>query len=104
MTAFEGRDDKLRALGFQGSHELRLVIGRVRITAGVSLRGFSLTFTEAGPRTITQYEVSGPPVDATREMIGNLIRLNLIQNHSACIEEWDALQYNLEKSRTEPMS
>jgi len=61
MTAFEGRDDKLRALGFQGSHELRLVIGRVRITAGVSLRGFSLTFTEAGPRTITRYEVSVPP-------------------------------------------
>jgi hypothetical protein len=92
-------DDTLRALGFHGGHALRLVIGRVRITAGVSLRGFSLTFTEAGPRTITQYEVSVPPNEATREMIGNLIRLNLIQNHSASVGEWDALQYNLEKSR-----
>ena len=78
---------------------LRLVIGRVRITADVSLRGFSLTFTQAGPRTITQYEVSVPPNEATREMIGNLIRLNLIQSHSSSVEEWDALQYNLEKSR-----
>ena len=79
---------------------LRLVIGRVRITADVSLRGFSLTFTQAGPRTITQYEVSVPPSnEATREMIGNLIRLNLIQSHSSSVEEWDALQYNLEKSR-----
>ena len=94
-----GSRDKLRALGFQGSHVLRLVIGGVRITAGVSLRGFSLTFTQAGPRTITQYEVSVPPNEATREMIGNLIRLNLIRNHSASVEEWDALQYHLEKSR-----
>lgn len=37
-------------------------------------------------------------------MIGNLIQLNLVQNHSASVEEWDALQYNLEKSRAEPMS
>jgi hypothetical protein len=28
---------------------LRLVIGGVGITAGVSPRGFSLTFTQAGP-------------------------------------------------------
>jgi hypothetical protein len=98
VTAFEGLDDKLRALGFQGSHVLRLVIGRTRITAGVSLRGFSLTFTEAGPRMMTQYEVS-VPTQATKEMIGNLIRLNLIQNHSSSVEEWDTLQYNLEKSR-----
>ena len=75
MTAFKGLDDTLRALGFQGSLVLRLVIGRVRITAGVSLRGFSLTFTEVGPRTMMQYEVSVPPSEATREMIGNLIRL-----------------------------
>jgi hypothetical protein len=78
---------------------LSLVIGRLRITAGVSLRGFSLTFTEAGTRTITEYEVSVPPNEATKEMIANLIRLNLIQNHSASVEEGDALQYNLEKSR-----
>ena len=99
MAALDALEDKLRALGFQGSHVLRLVIGGVRITAGVSLRGFSLTFTQAGPRTIAQYEVSVPPNEATREMIGNLIRLNLIRNHSASVEEWDALQYNLEKSR-----
>ena len=99
MAAFEALDDRLSALGFQGSHVLRPENGRVRITAGVSLGGFSLTFTEAGPRTITQYEVSVPPNEATREMIGNLIRLNLIQNHSSSVEEWDALPYHLEKSR-----
>jgi hypothetical protein len=99
MTAYVALGNKLKALGFQGSHVFRLVIGRLRITAGVSLGGFSLTFTETGPRTITQYEVSVPPNEATTEMIANLIRLNLIQNHSASLEEWDALQYNLEKSR-----
>jgi hypothetical protein len=98
MTAFEALDGKLRALGFQGSHVLRLVIGGVRITAGVSLRGFSLTFTQAGPRTMTEYEVS-VPIESTKGMIGSLIRLNLIQNHSASVEEWNALQYHLEKSR-----
>ncbi len=104
MTAFEALDDKLRALGFQGSHVLRLMIGRVKITAGVSLGSFSLGFVEAGPRSMTQYEISVPPNEATKEMIGNVIRLNLIQNHSASVEEWDALQYNLEKSRQEPIS
>jgi hypothetical protein len=98
VTPLEQRDDELRALGFKGNYVLRLVIGSVRITAGVSLRGLSLTFTQVGPRSMTQYDVC-IPIEATKEMIGNLIRLNLVQNHSSSVEEWDALQYNLEKSK-----
>ncbi len=77
---------------------MRLVIGKVTIIGGISLRGLTFMFTEVTPRTMTQYEVCGP-TSASVEEIRSLIRLNLIQNHRGSVEEWDALQYNLEKSK-----
>ncbi|MGA3082045.1 MAG: hypothetical protein ABSD44_11760 [Terracidiphilus sp.] len=97
MTGFQGLNEKLLSLGFQGSGSMRLVIGRVTITGGPSPRGFSFMFTEGSARSMTQYEVSGP-LSATAETMRNLIRANLMLNHASSVEEWDTLQFNLEKS------
>lgn len=77
---------------------MRLVVGSVTITGGASLRGFSLMFTEIGPRSATQYETHGP-ASATADMIAKLIRANLAMNHSSSVGEWDLLQHNLEQAR-----
>jgi hypothetical protein len=99
MTDLQSLDDRLRSLGFQGSGAMRLlVVGSVTITGGLSLRGFSLMFTEIGPRSATQYETHGP-ASATAEMIAKLIRANLAMNHSSSVGEWDLLQHNLEQAR-----
>lgn len=94
MTERYGIDEKLSDLGFQRDIAMKLVIGHVTIIGGISLRGFSLMFSEISPRTAIQYEVGGP-ISATKEMIGNLIRANLLLNHATSVAEWDALQYQL---------
>jgi hypothetical protein len=98
VPEIEPLDVKLRSLGFQGQDAMRLVVGTVTITGGLSLRGFSLMFTEIGPRSALQYETHGP-VSASAEIIAGLIRSNLALNHSSSVGEWDLLQHNLEQAR-----
>jgi hypothetical protein len=98
MTDSPGPNVKLESLGFRGSGAMKLVVGNVTITGGASPRGFTLMFSEVTPRTATQYEVSGP-TSATTEAIEKLIRMNIAQNHSSSLAEWDLLQLKLAQSR-----
>lgn len=98
MPHEESLEDRLRSLGFQGNGAMKLIVGHVTIAGGASLRGFSLTFTEVGPRSAKQYQTHGP-ASTTTQMIAGLIRANLELNHSTSVPEWDLLQQNLEQSR-----
>lgn len=84
-------DTALRNLGFQWKNGWSLRVGTVEITGGASIRGFSLTFTEIGTRSMSQYETHGP-AHTTQEMIGKLIRTNLAMNNASSLPAWDDLQ------------
>jgi hypothetical protein len=98
MPHEQSLDERLRSLGFQGEGAMKLVIGTVTISGGRSLHGFSLMFSEVGPRSAKQCETHGP-ASTTTQMIAGLIRANLELNHSTSVPEWDLLQQNLEQSR-----
>ncbi|MEP6757439.1 MAG: hypothetical protein ABJA67_18195 [Chthonomonadales bacterium] len=84
-------DDVFRNLHFQYENGWSLRVGAVKIIGGMSIRGFSLMFTEVQPRSATQYETHAP-AHTSQEMIAALIRSNLELNHASSLNAWDKLQ------------
>ena len=91
-------DRVFEQLGFQRDIAWKLQLGSTEIIGGLSPFGFSIMFTEIGPRSATQYEEHAP-LRSSRESVAELIRGNLQQNFRDALPLWDHLQSKPEDER-----